>query len=752
MRSAWFGYGLAVLGAATAAAIRWELGKLVGQDLPPFITFYPVVILSALFGGTGAGLLATVISDCVVSYLFLSPVGSLAVERTADVAGLAIFTTVNLMMSFVGGALRRAWHREQAVRLREEAAAGEMAETLGLLDMACVLALDLNGRIVRWSEGCKRRYGYSQSEALSRRYFELLQTRAPEPFDKIRAALLQKEHWSGEMMHKAADGREIVSHCEWNLWRNHTGQPTAILVSATDITQNRKAQEQLRLQSAALGATAEGVVITDRNGIIQWVNAAFEKSTGYTRQEAIGQNPRLLKSGRHSREFYQRLWKTVLGGQTWQGEMCNRRKDGSCYDEEMSITPVRNERGEVSHFVAIKRDVTLRKQAEDALRASEERYRLLFEHMLDGFALCRVIFDADRRAADFVYVEVNPAFSQITGLADVVGKRVTEVFPHFAQDYPEVLEAYGGVAAGGPPTRFELDFKSLGKWFSIAVHCPRPGHVGVVFTDITQRRQAELEVRETRDQLAQVNLALENIVQDRTAELRKSVGELEHFSYSITHDMRAPLRAMRSYCSLLLKGNRSGMTAEEKGWLDNIAVSAERMDQLILDALDYAKAARETLPLEPVDVDALVRGMLRSYPAFHPAVAKIEIEGKLPVVIGNRAALTQSFSNLLNNAVKFVQPGQMPQVRLWAERTDGRVRLWVEDKGIGIAKEHHERIFQMFQRLSLDYEGTGIGLALVRKVAEKMNGRVGVASEPGHGSRFWLELEAAAEVGIREAA
>lgn len=251
------------------------------------------------------------------------------------------------------------------------------------------------------------------------------------------------------------------------------------------------------------------------------------------------------------------------------------------------------------------------------------------------------------------------------------------------------------------------------------------------------------DLRQTEEELARLNQALERTVEERTGELRKSMDELEHFSYSLTHDMRAPLRAMRSFATLLLTECVGSLTKEGKKYLENVAKSADRMDQLIVDALDYSKAIREKLPLAAVDADALLRGMLASYPAFQPSLASIRIQGTIPPVVGNRAGLTQCFSNLLNNAVKFVPPGQKAQVRIWAEQGGGRVRVWCEDKGIGIPKDDHARIFKMFQRLNLDYPGTGIGLALVRKVVERMNGRVGVESEPGQGSRFWLDLEAA---------
>jgi signal transduction histidine kinase len=221
------------------------------------------------------------------------------------------------------------------------------------------------------------------------------------------------------------------------------------------------------------------------------------------------------------------------------------------------------------------------------------------------------------------------------------------------------------------------------------------------------------------------------------------VGELEHFSHSITHDMRAPLRAMQGYAEILAEESRESLDQTRRNYLGRIITSAARMDRLIIDALSYSRAVRQEMRLEVVDAGALLRGMVDSYPNLQPPHARIEIAPNIPPVRGNEAGLTQCFSNLLENAVKFVEDDVVPHVVVRPEIRDGRVRLWFEDNGIGIPTELQPRLFSMFQRASKKHEGTGIGLALVRKVTERMEGEVGVESEPGNGSRFWIELQRA---------
>lgn len=243
--------------------------------------------------------------------------------------------------------------------------------------------------------------------------------------------------------------------------------------------------------------------------------------------------------------------------------------------------------------------------------------------------------------------------------------------------------------------------------------------------DITARKEAEETARKAKEAMTSY------------------ASDLEGFSYSLAHDMRAPLRAMHSFAALIQEVEGERLSPRSRDFLERIGTSAVRLDDLIQDALSYAKIIREELPLQPIDLCQLLRGMLQTYPNLQSTEADviIDCDGAAPV-LGNQAGLVQCFSNLLGNAVKFVPRGARPWVRVWTEDYGDRLRVWVEDRGIGIPEDSHESIFGMFQRLhrSEEYPGTGVGLALVRKVVQRMGGAVGLESAPGQGSKFWVEL------------
>ena len=238
-------------------------------------------------------------------------------------------------------------------------------------------------------------------------------------------------------------------------------------------------------------------------------------------------------------------------------------------------------------------------------------------------------------------------------------------------------------------------------------------------------------------------LILERVVLERTAQLREKVEELEAFSHSISHDMRQPLRAMQGYAQILLDDYSENLAEEPKLFLHQIKSAAERLDHLIKDVLTYSSATRGESKLCSIVLSKIVREVVDNYPNLRGAI--IEIDSSMGPVLGFEVALTQSISNLLANAVKFVPFGKAPRIKIWSESREGCIRLWIQDNGIGIAAKDQKRIFEIFSRVHSNeiYEGTGIGLSIVAKSVEKMGGRLGVESEPGKGSRFWIELQGA---------
>jgi ligand-binding sensor domain-containing protein/signal transduction histidine kinase len=236
------------------------------------------------------------------------------------------------------------------------------------------------------------------------------------------------------------------------------------------------------------------------------------------------------------------------------------------------------------------------------------------------------------------------------------------------------------------------------------------------------------------------------LVQKRTEHLQETLRAMETFTYSLAHDLRAPLRAIRGLTQALFEDYRPQFDSAALDYCKRIEHSVERMDQLISDMLIYGQLAHSEVPLSAVDLESVVE---RVFTELEPQIATrkavVEIRRPLPKVTANFTLLSQVLMNLVSNSIKFVPAAKIPDIRIWAERYYGNVKIFVQDNGIGIKPEYHERIFLLFERLHTGYAGTGVGLAIVRKGMERMGGKVGVESQPGKGATFWLELPKAQE-------
>jgi len=260
-------------------------------------------------------------------------------------------------------------------------------------------------------------------------------------------------------------------------------------------------------------------------------------------------------------------------------------------------------------------------------------------------------------------------------------------------------------------------------------------------------RRRQYQIRDLLEQQQRLQDDLEKRVHERTAQLTETIAELEAFSYSVSHDLRTPLRAMQGYSEFLWEDYSMRLDDQGKEYLRRILQASGRLDQLVQDILTYSRLSRGEWDIKDIRLEKILADVIESYPMLHSSNIDIESKASLLAVRGHEGSLMQVFSNLLTNALKFVPEGRKPMVKIRAEPVDGKVRLWFEDNGIGIAPAYWERIFKMFEKApgAKEYEGTGMGLAIVRKAVERMGGRVGVESTPGRGSKFWVELPKAHE-------
>lgn len=361
-----------------------------------------------------------------------------------------------------------------------------------------------------------------------------------------------------------------------------------------------------------------------------------------------------------------------------------------------------------------------------ALNESEESLKLLIDSVLD-YAI--YMLDPD-----------GNVISWNTGAQRLIGWDSREILGR----HVSVFHPADSVAAGRP--QFELQVaREQGVFREEARRQRKDGTE--FFADITltalydKNHQLRGFAKVTRDITAR-KLAEERMA-DQNKALQSANAELQSFAYSVAHDLRAPLRAMRGFSQALMQDYGTRLDETGLDYLHRIAGAAVRMDDLIEDLLSYARLGREEVPLKAVSLN-VVAEVARDQvsPLARETGGTIVVEDSLPVVRGNLTVLVQVLVNLLSNALKFSQPGVAPVVRVWSENDGDVVRTWVEDNGIGIAPEHHARVFEVFQRLHGigQYEGTGIGLAAVRKGIERIGGKVGVESRLGNGSRFWFDL------------
>ncbi|HWY74705.1 MAG TPA: PAS domain S-box protein, partial [Verrucomicrobiae bacterium] len=514
--------------------------------------------------------------------------------------------------------------------------------------------------------------------------------------------------------------------------------PECIKLVAPDGTlEQRAGQDAWRFLAAVVEHTDDAIITKDLNGIITSWNQGAERLFGYSAREVVGKSISILIPEERYDEEPAILARIRRGERVDHYETVRRRKNGTLFDISLTVSPVMGADGRIIGASKIARDITEKKLADHAIRASEERFRTVADNITQLAWTANGIGQAtwyNRRWYDFT----GTTFEAMKGR----GWEAVHHPDHIERVKAKLDETFQ------KGQEWEDTFPLRGKdgeyrWFLSRAVPIRDSNANIVSwfgtnTDIT-------ELREAREELAKSHDDLEKRVQERTAALQEAITQMEEFSYTISHDLRAPVRAMKGYAHATLEDYGQQLDAKGRDYLERIIRGSSRMERLIHDVLTYSKIARTEIVLQRVSLQKLLQDLLQEYPELQSPHAQLTIREPLHDVLAHEPSLTQAISNLLTNGVKFVARGITPRIEVRTERRDGKVRLWIEDNGIGIKPEHQRRLFGVFERVHQNpgYDGTGIGLAIVRKTAEKMGGSVGVESDGMTGSSFWIELPVA---------
>lgn len=481
-----------------------------------------------------------------------------------------------------------------------------------------IVSRTLDGIVTSWNAGAERLFGYRAHEIVGRSYNRVRTTTDPARMQQNTARIGRGEYVEPfETLRRHKDGTLIPVLINISPIRDESGRVIEASLIMRDLRGEKAAQAQLALAASVFEHASEGILVTDVDNRIVSVNRAFTRITGYTREEVLGRNPRLLSSNTHDGAFYREMWRTLHEQGVWQGEVWDRRKSDELYCQSLSIAVIRDASGEIRNYCAVFMDITRRKRAEEAL------------------------------------IKLN------TGLEARV-----------------------------------------------------------------ETRTRELEASNQR--------------------LRDANDELNAFSYSVSHDLRAPLRRIDGYATLALQAG-SGDPERMRNWLERIQSNVRGMSALVEDLLRLSMVTRRDLVPEEFDLSRAAADVVASLREEHQEDSRciaVTIEPALRVC-ADRALVRILLENLLGNAWKFTRRVAQTRITVGScETLEGRA-YFVQDNGAGFDLRRAEQLFRPFTRLhgADEYEGTGIGLSIVQRIAHRHGGRVWAEAEEGRGATFYFTLD-----------
>ncbi len=586
--------------------------------------------------------------------------------------------------------------------------------------------MDFDSNVEWWSDDFYSVLGYQRNDLLptlenfknllypndQKRTFELLD----EHFKNSRPFDLEYRLKTKNLGYRWFHGRGMCI-------RNEQGKPIRMIGTIIDIHDRKVLEKSLTDQKFALDQHAI-VAVTDKNMKIIYTNDKFCEISKFSREELIGQDHVMINSGYHSKEFMRNLRQTISSGKVWKGEIKNKAKDGSYYWVDTTITPFLDDEGVPFQYIAIRKDITKRKHVELELQESKERFNLATNSARIGVWEWNIVSN-ELIWDDHMYALYGIKSSDFSGAYSAWEQGI---LPEDRQK--AVQELQDGVSG---KKQFDTEFRVLWpnktvkyiKAFGMVVRDPDGGPLKMIGVnwDISFRKEQELKIIE------------------KSNELERSNKELEQFAYVASHDLQEPLRMVSSFCGKLDMKYKDKLDDVAKEYIHFAVDGAKRMQGLIDALLMYAKSGKKEVLMNQVDLNLLVAKVVHDMNIRiqeNNAIIKI---GHLPVIMANEIQMHQLFQNFISNALKY--RGQAdPIVEIKAHQEKDLWHFSVSDNGIGIEEEHFAKIFVIFQRLHTreEYQGTGIGLALCKKIVENYGGKAWLSSQPGKGTTFYFTL------------
>jgi PAS domain S-box-containing protein len=390
-------------------------------------------------------------------------------------------------------------------------------------------------------------------------------------------------------------------------------------------------------------------------------------------------------------------------------------------------------------------EIVVRKEVEIEIINREKEFRSLFENMNEAFGYHRIIVDEKNRPVDYEFILVNNAFEKATGLKkeDVLGKKVTEVIPGIRDSKPDLIGIYGEVALTGKETAFELYFEPFDKWYHVNAYSQRKAHFVTVFDDISDRKKSEQEREHFLTELKSKNRELEQILYVTSHDLRSPLVNVEGFSRELDFSLK---KLMTALDKVEMPSDTEETVArimknEVPESMTYITKSISKMDTLLKGLLKLSRLGRLELSIEQIDMDRMISDVVSNF-EFRLKESGIKVNvSAMPLCRGDIGQINQVFSNLLDNAIKHIDPGKPGIINISGRQENNQSIYCIEDNGVGIDPGHQEKIFELFHRLEPEKsQGEGLGLTIAYMIVERHNGEIWVESEPGKGSRFYVTL------------